>query len=73
MSVYFKFACIYCGQHIECDDNLSGRQTKCPGCQNRIVVPRPANGQVAIAPPPRFTWDTVVPVPETNPCEKRKQ
>ena len=39
IKTYFKFACVYCGQHIECETTLSGRQIKCPACGNRIVIP----------------------------------
>ena len=30
MKTPFKFACVHCGQHIECETSLSGRQIKCP-------------------------------------------
>jgi len=65
MKSYFKFACIYCGQHLECDTGLSGRQTKCPACHNRIVIPAEAKGQAPRnAPLTKFKWDTVVPEPD---------
>jgi DNA-directed RNA polymerase subunit RPC12/RpoP len=61
----FKFACVYCGQHIQCETRLSGRQIKCPGCQSRIVIPSPEKGQPARRQPlTKFTWDTEVPTPK---------
>ena len=64
MKTYFKFACVYCGQHIECESGLSGRQIKCPACQNRIVIPSPEKGKPARKQPlTKFTWDTFVPLP----------
>ena len=72
MKTYFKFACVYCGQHIECETGLSGRQTKCPACQNRIVVPAGEKGQPAKKGPlTKFTWDTVVPLPEVKDAKPR--
>lgn len=60
----FKFACLYCGQHIACEESWCGRQITCPSCQKQIRVPqhpqptRPAPKQsspVAAkwSPPPR--------------------
>ena len=67
MNTYFKFACVYCGQHIECETALSGRQIKCPTCQSRIVVPAAEKGQPARNQPlTKFTWDTVVPTPRVE-------
>jgi DNA-directed RNA polymerase subunit RPC12/RpoP len=64
MNTYFKFACIYCGQHLECETSLSGRQMKCPACHNRIVVPAQEKGQPARREPlTKFTWDTIIPTP----------
>ena len=66
MKTHFKFNCIYCGQHMECDPELCGRQICCPSCLHRIVIPtmiclRPSKTQ----PLPRWPhWDTWVPVPE---------
>ncbi len=67
MKTSFKFACVYCGQHIECETSLSGRQIKCPGCQKRIVIPSAEKGQPARKQPlTKFTWDTNVPTPEVK-------
>ena len=65
MKTFFKFSCVYCGQHLECETGLSGRQIKCPNCQSRIVIPAEAKGQPARKNPlTKFTWDTVVPSPD---------
>lgn len=37
----FKFACPVCNQHIRCDTSYIGTQTKCPACQNTIIIPPP--------------------------------
>src|SRR6266496_1280017 len=39
MKTYLKFACVYCGQHLECERGLAGWQTLCPACGHRIVIP----------------------------------
>ncbi len=35
----FKFACIYCGQHILCAEALRGTVVDCPGCKHSLTVP----------------------------------
>jgi hypothetical protein len=35
----YKYACPYCGQHIEYTDGYAGQQMPCPMCQNPIVFP----------------------------------
>ena len=67
MKTYFKFACVYCGQHIECETTLSGGQIKCPACAKRIVIPAQEKGQPARKQPlTKFTWDTVVETPKVE-------
>ncbi len=67
MKTSFKFACVYCGQHIECETGLSGRQIKCPACHSRIVIPAEEKGKPARKEPlTKFTWDTVVPTPKVE-------
>lgn len=34
-----KFSCPACGEHLECDEGLSGSSIQCPTCQRGIVVP----------------------------------
>ena len=74
MKTYFKFACIYCGQHIECETTLAGRQIKCPACDERIVIPSPEKGKPARKQPlTKFTWDTVVQSPEIQDRKPRRE
>jgi DNA-directed RNA polymerase subunit RPC12/RpoP len=64
MKTYLKFACIYCGQHMECSPCLAGRQILCPTCLHRIVIPTPSGDKPPILPVrARHTWDTYVPLP----------
>jgi hypothetical protein len=46
-----KFSCPHCSQHIACGLDWAGMQTKCPSCQNDIVIPKPPPA-VAAAPAP---------------------
>src|SRR6185503_1147304 len=46
-----KFSCPHCSQHIACGLDWAGMQTKCPSCQNDIVIPKPPPA-VAAAPSP---------------------
>ena len=64
MKTLFKFACIYCGQHMECGYCLCGRQMQCPACRHKIAIP-PTPGQTAAS---QFfkspdTWESCVPKP----------
>ena len=64
MKNYHKFSCVYCGQHIECEPALVGRQFHCPSCKQRIVVP-PSSSHKSARPaaPVNATWDTTIPTP----------
>jgi len=31
----FKFFCLYCGQHLECDDELENTVINCPKCDKK--------------------------------------
>jgi MFS family permease len=33
-----KFACTFCGQHIEADEDMAGQIATCPSCQRRFPV-----------------------------------
>ena len=35
----FKFSCPHCDQHLQCDEQLSGREIQCPNCQHRLQIP----------------------------------
>ena len=74
MNSYFKFACVYCGQHIECETGLSGRQVKGPACHNRVVIPAQEKGQPARREPlTNFLWDTMVPTPKVEDPKSRRK
>ena len=60
----FKFACLYCGQHMECGYCLCGRQMQCPACQHKIVIPPTAEQKAANRVlKSSATWETCVPEP----------
>ncbi|MGH7975547.1 MAG: hypothetical protein ACREC8_02660 [Limisphaerales bacterium] len=57
----FKFLCPRCDQHLQCDEQHSGRQIQCPKCHHLIVVPS-APGQTAdFKPQSGMTWNTFIP------------
>jgi DNA-directed RNA polymerase subunit RPC12/RpoP len=67
MNNYLKFACVYCGQHIECKPELSGRQFHCPACHQRLVVPPALEKQAhGAANSMNATWATQVPDPNVE-------
>jgi len=68
MKDYFKFKCVHCGQNIECETGFSGRQTKCPSCNHKMVVP-PAPGQKSASNSPNTInaiWHTHVDDPDVS-------
>ena len=75
MNTYFKFACIYCGQHMECSPRLGGSQILCPACGHRIVIPIPRQHPAARQPVAGWDkWDTSVPMPQLEtPTRYRNQ
>jgi DNA-directed RNA polymerase subunit RPC12/RpoP len=56
----FKFSCPRCEQHLQCDEQESGRELQCPNCHHLIRVP-PIPGRTAEY-NPEFgkTWATFV-------------
>jgi hypothetical protein len=57
----FKFSCPQCQQHLQCDEQLSGREIQCPGCHHLIRIP-PVPGQTAqYTPESGKTWATFLP------------
>ena len=57
----FKFSCSHCDQHLQCDEQLSGRQIQCPHCNTLIRIP-PVPGKTAqYAPESGKTWGTFAP------------
>lgn len=57
----FKFSCPHCKQHLQCDEQFSGREIQCPGCNVLIRIP-PVPGKTAqYDPESGKTWATHVP------------
>ena len=57
----FKFACPHCTQHLQVNEEFSGRQIQCPKCSHLIRIP-PAPGKTAqYEPESGMTWATFVP------------
>ena len=56
----FKFSCPHCEQHLQCDEQASGREIQCPNCHHLIHIP-PIPGRTAdYNPESGKTWDTFV-------------
>jgi len=56
----FKFACPHCQQHLQCDEQFSGREIQCPTCHVFIRIP-PIPGKTAqYSPESGKTWATFV-------------
>jgi len=56
----FKFSCPHCQQHLQCEEQLSGRQIQCPNCHVLIRIP-PVPGHTAdYKPESGKTWATFV-------------
>lgn len=57
----FKFFCPHCQQHLQCEEQLAGREIQCPACHVLLRIP-PAPGQTAqYNPESGKTWATFVP------------
>jgi hypothetical protein len=57
----FKFACPHCEQHLQCDEQFSGRQIQCPRCHHLIRVPAVPGKTAQFDPQSGMTWATHVP------------
>jgi hypothetical protein len=54
----FKFSCPKCHQHLQCDEQFSGREIQCPGCHILLRIP-PVPGKTAqFNPESGMTWAT---------------
>src|SRR5436190_8779407 len=42
----FKFSCPHCHQHMQCDEQFSGREMQCPSCHVLLRIP-PVPGKTA--------------------------
>jgi hypothetical protein len=64
----FKFSCPHCDQHLQCDEQFSGREIQCPNCNHLIRIP-PVPGHAAqYDPESGKTWNTFMPT-GTRPSE----
>jgi hypothetical protein len=57
----FKFSCPHCEQHLQCEEQLSGRQIQCPNCHVLIRIPAVPGKTVEYNPESGKTWATFVP------------
>ena len=56
----FKFSSPHCEQHLQCDEQASGREIQCPNCRHLIHIP-PISGRTAgYNPESGKTWATFV-------------
>ncbi len=63
----FKFECPHCQQHLACDEQFSGRQIKCPGCNHVINIPAVTGKTAQYERESGMTWATHVAPPNLNP------
>jgi hypothetical protein len=55
-----KFSCPHCQQHLQCDEQFSGREIQCPTCHMLIHIP-PVPGKTAqFKPEAGKTWATYI-------------
>ena len=66
----FKFECPHCHQRMSCDEQFSGRQIKCPGCNHLINIPHVPGKTAQYQPESGKTWATFVPPPKAKPPQK---
>ena len=67
----FKFACPKCEQHLQCDEQFSGRQIQCPSCHILLHIPPIPGRTAAFQMESGKTWATyIAPVlaPRPPPC-----
>jgi hypothetical protein len=57
----FKFSCPQCQQHLQCDEQFSGREIQCPACHHLIRIPAIPGRTVEYKPESGKTWATFVP------------
>jgi len=56
----FKFSCPHCTQHLQADEQFSGRQIQCPSCNHLIRVPAAPGKTAQYQPESGMTWATFV-------------
>lgn len=55
-----KFSCPQCQQHLQCDEQFSGREIQCPSCHHLIRIPPIPGRTVEYKPESGKTWATYV-------------
>jgi DNA-directed RNA polymerase subunit RPC12/RpoP len=65
----FKFSCPHCNQHLQANEQLSGRQIQCPNCSHLIRIPAVPGKTAQFNPQSGMTWATFV-APAQNPAPK---
>jgi DNA-directed RNA polymerase subunit RPC12/RpoP len=66
----FKFECPHCHQHMACDEQFSGRQIQCPGCNHLINIPHVPGKTAEYRPESGQTWATFMPPANLKPPPK---
>jgi hypothetical protein len=66
----FKFNCPHCDQHLQCDEQYSGRQIQCPGCDHLICIPSVPGKTIQYQPESGMTWATHVPPGQAQPVKR---
>jgi DNA-directed RNA polymerase subunit RPC12/RpoP len=56
-----KFSCPHCQQHLQVDEQFSGREIQCPSCRHLIRIPPIPGKTVGYKPESGKTWATHVP------------
>lgn len=62
-----KFECPHCKQHLACDENHSGKQIQCPGCNHLIRIPSVPGKTSQYSPESGKTWATFIPPGDAKP------
>ena len=63
----FKFSCPHCQQHLQCDEQFSGREIQCPSCHHLIRIPPVPGKTVNYQPESGKTWATYAPRADVPP------
>jgi hypothetical protein len=66
----FKFSCPHCDQHLQCDEQYSGRQIQCPGCDHLIRIPSVPGKTIQYQPESGLTWATHIPPGQSQPVKR---
>ena len=56
----FKFACPFCGQHFQCDEQMSGHEIQCVNCHLLLHIPPVPGKTTQYRPESGKTWATFI-------------